>query len=396
MQKMNDRGARTAPICPYRRKCSGCQLQNLTYPEQIRMKQVRLIKLIGRFCHVDEIIGMEDPLHYRNKVQSAYAMKRGQLIGGVYRSSTGSVAEVEDCMIEDETAFAVAATMQKLLRKHGAVAYDSESGKGFVRHALVRRGFKSGEVMAVLVTRSGEFRASRVFTEKLVRRHPEITTVIRNINDARLRLSLGEKNEVLYGKGYIEDSILGLTFRISPAAFYQVNPVQTEVLYSRVRELAGLTGREVVLDAYSGTGTIGMLMADAARKVISVELNRSAVDDALANAEMNGIKNIEIHCADAGEYMKKLARERRRVDVLITDPPRAGCSAEFLKSTLKLLPERIVYVSCNPETLARDLGCLTRNGYRVRKAQGVDMFPYTEHVETVCLLTRKDEKKRGF
>lgn len=352
------------------------------------MKQVRLIRQLGRFCHVDEIIGMEDPLHYRNKVQSVYGMKRGRLIGGIYQSSTGRIVEVDGCMIEDETAFAVASSMKKLLCEHGAVPYDSETGKGFVRHALIRRGFTSGELMAVLVTKSGEFRASRTFTEKLIKLHPEITTVVRNINDGRLRLSLGDKNEVLYGKGYIEDSILGLTFRISPAAFYQVNPVQTEVLYSKVRELAGLTGKELVLDAYSGTGTIGMLLADKASKVISVELNRSAVDDALANAEINGIKNVEIHCADAGEYMKRLAEKRHRIDVLITDPPRAGCSTEFLKSAVRLSPPKIIYVSCNPETLARDLGCLTRNGYKVRKARGVDMFPYTEHVETVCLLSK--------
>ena len=375
--------------CPYAKKCFGCQLQNLSYPEQLSFKQVKLIKLLGRFCHVDEIIGMDEPYHYRNKVQTAYTMRRGKIIGGVYQSSTGKITEVDSCMIENEAASRITSIIAKLLASFKIKPYDPESGAGFFRHVLVRRGFATGQIMVVLVTRSGEFKSCRSFVNALLQRHPEITTVVRNINDGRIRLSLGKRNETLHGEGYIEDRLLGLTFRISPNAFYQVNPVQTEVLYSKAKEFAGLTGEETVIDAYSGTGTIGMIMADRAKKVIAVESNEHAVKDAKANAKNNGVKNIEFHCADAGEFMVELARQMQKIDVVITDPPRAGCSRDFLHSVVTLAPKRIVYVSCNPETLARDLAYLTKNGYKANAVQGVDMFPFTEHCECVVRLERQ-------
>ncbi len=375
--------------CPYRKKCGGCQLQNLEYAEQLSFKQVKLIKLLGRFCHVDEIIGMDDPYHYRNKLQAVYASKRGKIICGLYQSSTGKIAEIEDCMIEDEASSRISSTIAKLLYSFKIKPYDPESGAGFFRHVLVKRGFVTGQIMVVLVTRSGEFKSCRSFVNALLERHPEITTVVRNINDGRVRLSLGKVNQTLHGVGYIEDELMGLKFRISPNAFYQVNPAQTEVLYSKAKEFAGLTGGETVIDAYSGTGTIGMIMAAGAKKVISVESNADAVKDAKANAKKNDIKNIDIYCADAGKFMVELAREKRKIDVVITDPPRAGCSRDFLHSVVTLGPKRVVYVSCNPETLARDLAFLTKNGYKVKAVQGVDMFPFTEHVETVALLSAK-------
>jgi len=254
---------------------------------------------------------------------------------------------------------------------------------------LVRRGFGTGEIMVVLVTKSGEFRSCRSFVNALLEKHPEITTVVRNINDGRIRLSLGKQNETLYGDGYIEDILMGLRFRISPCAFYQVNPVQTEVLYGKAKEFAGLTGNETVIDAYAGTGTIGMIMADGAKKIISVESNSDAVKDARVNAKNNGIKNIDIYCADAGKFMVELSHNHESIDVVITDPPRAGCSRDFLHSVVTLSPKKVVYVSCNPETLARDLSYLVKNGYKVTAVQGVDMFPYTEHVETVVCLSRE-------
>lgn len=376
--------------CPYAKKCGGCQLWNLTYPEQLSFKQVKLIRLLGRFCHVDEIIGMDDPYYYRNKVQTAYAMRRGKVIGGVYQSSTGKIAEVENCMIEDEAASRISSTIAKLLVSFKIKPYDPESRTGFFRHTLVRRGFATGQIMVVLVTRSGEFKSCRSFVNALLQRHPEITTVVRNINDGRIRLSLGKVNQTLHGEGYIEDRLMGLTFRISPSAFYQVNPVQTEMMYGKAKEFAGLTGDETVIDAYCGTGTIGMIMADCAKKVIGVELNADAVKDAKANAKNNGIKNIEFHCTDAGEFMVDLARQNQKIDVVITDPPRAGCSKDFLRSLVTLAPKRIVYVSCNPETLARDLGYLTKNGYKANAVQGVDMFPFTEHVECVVRMVHRN------
>ncbi len=375
--------------CPHAKKCGGCQLQNLDYAEQLRFKQVKLIRLLGRFNHVDEIIGMENPERYRNKVQRAYSSRQGKVVCGVYQSSTGKVVEVDDCMIEDELSGEIAKTVAKLLVSFKIKPYDHERKTGYFRHVLIRRGVGTDQLMAVLVTGSGVFKSKTSFVNALLKRHPEITTVVHNINDGKIRLSLGNKNEVLHGDGYIEDVLLGYRFRISPGAFYQVNPAQTEVLYSKTKEFAGLTGDETVIDAYSGTGTIGMIMADSAKRVISVELNADAVKDARVNAKLNEIRNIDLHCGDAGEFMTHLAREGKQIDVVVTDPPRAGCSKDFLRSVVKLSPKRVVYVSCNPETLARDLGYLTHYGYKAVKIQGVDMFPYTEHCETVVLLSRE-------
>ncbi|MEE1356690.1 MAG: 23S rRNA (uracil(1939)-C(5))-methyltransferase RlmD, partial [Clostridia bacterium] len=263
------------------------------------------------------------------------------------------------------------------------------TGRGYLRHVLIRRGFFSGEVMVVLVTAEGEFPRSRPFVNELVRRHPEITTVVHNINDTDTALMLGAHSEVLYGDGYITDKLCGLRFRISPKSFYQVNPVQAQLLYEKAKEYAALTGKERLIDAYCGTGTIGLIMSDAAKEVIGVEANRDAVEDAKANAEYNGIKNARFIAADAGELMSEIAQSGEHVDVVVTDPPRAGCSRRFLQSLITLAPDRMVYVSCNPETLARDLYTLRRGGYRIKKIQPVDMFPYTNHVETVCLLEQK-------
>lgn len=375
--------------CPYAKKCGGCQLQNLEYEKQLNFKQVKLIRLLGRFCHVDEIIGMEDPLHYRNKMQTAYGMRSGRIYGGIYQSSSGKIVEIDNCMIEDEVSGNIASTIVKLLASFKIKPYHSESGAGFIRHTLIRRSFATGQIMVVLVTRSGEFKSCRSFVNALVGKHPEITTVVRNINDGKIRLSLGKKNEILCGDGVIEDRLMGLAFRLSPNAFYQVNPVQTEVLYGKAKEFADLTGEETVIDAYCGTGTIGLIMSDSAKKIIGVEVNSDAVKDAKANAKNNGIKNAEFYCGDAGKFMVELAEQSQKIDVVITDPPRSGCSKDFLRSVITLSPKRIVYVSCNPETLARDLGYLTKNGYKATAVQGVDMFPFTEHCECVVRLERR-------
>lgn len=382
--------------CPHAKKCSGCQLQNLTYEEQLHMKQAKLIGLLGRFGHVNEIIGMDDPTHYRNKVQSAFAMRDGKVISGVYQSATGRIVPVDSCMLEDEHATAIVHTIRKLCVPFKIKPYDMRTGRGFLRHVLVRRGFVSGEIMVVLVTARGDFPSSRSFTNELLRRHPEITTLVWNVNPTDTALLLGSKSEVLFGDGYITDTLCGLNFRISPRSFYQVNPVQTEILYSKAKEFASLTGKERVIDAYCGTGTIGLTMARDAKEIIGVEVNRDAVKDAQYNATLNGITNASFYAADAGELMTALAEGGESADVVVTDPPRAGCSPRFLKSLLTLAPERIVYVSCNPETLARDLFTLKKGGYRVTKIQPVDMFPWTAHVECVVRLTRhKDIKSKS-
>ena len=375
--------------CPYRKKCGGCQLQNLSYERQLSFKQVKIIKLLGKYAHVDEIIGMENPYHYRNKVQAAFSEKRGEIISGVYQSSTKTVTAVESCLIQDKIADEIILSIRKLLKSFKLRPYNSDTNKGFLRHVLVKRSFKTNQIMVVLVTATEEFKAKEKFVNALLNRHPEITTVVQNVNADYNGLMLGEKSKVLFGNGYIEDILCGLRFRISPKAFYQINPTQTEVLYNKALEFAGLNGKQTVLDAYCGTGTIGIIAAQKTKSVVGVEINADAVKDALINAELNGINNIDFYEADAGDYMVEAATMGENFDLVIMDPPRAGASLEFLRSLVKLSPKKVVYVSCNPKTLARDLSFLTRKGYKVLKIQPVDMFPHTEHVETVVLLSRQ-------
>ncbi len=374
--------------CKYAKKCSGCQLQNLTYKEQLQMKQVKVIRLLGKFCHVDEIIGMEDPYNYRNKVQSAFASKNGKITSGIYQSTTGKIVSVDNCLLEDKNAQEIVATIKKLCPNFKIKPYDLNTGSGFLRHVLIRKGFTSGEIMVVLVTAKGDFKSKNSFVNELLRRHSEITTVVWNVNSSTTPLMLGNQSEILFGKGYITDTLCDLSFRISPRSFYQINPKQTERLYSIAKEYASLTGKERVIDAYCGTGTIGLTMANDAKEIIGVEVNSDAIKDAKENAKLNRVTNAKFFNADAGEFMCEMANKDEKVDVVITDPPRAGCSLKFLKSLLKLSPKRIVYISCNPETQARDLITLTKNGYKVTKIQPVDMFPHTNHVESVVCLTK--------
>lgn len=374
--------------CPNYKKCGGCQLQNLPYERQLSFKQVKVIKLLGRYHRINEIIGMKEPYHYRNKVQAAFSERKGEIISGVYQSSTHNIVPVDNCLIEDEKADQIVVTIRKLLKSFKLKPFNDNTMKGFLRHVLIKRGFVSGQIMVVLVTSVMDFPKESQFVNALLERHPELTTIVQNVNNKRTSLVLGETSRVLFGNGYIEEKLLGFTFRISPKAFYQINPTQTEVLYSKAIEFAGLSGNEKVLDAYCGTGTIGIIASKKAGSVIGVELNGDAVKDAKVNAELNNIQNITFHKDDAGKFMVKAAERGELFDVVIMDPPRAGASLEFLKSLVFLAPEKIVYISCNPETQARDFSFLIRKGYKVKKIQPVDMFPHTEHVETVALLER--------
>jgi len=373
--------------CPLHKKCGGCQLQHLPYPEQLRRKQAREIALLGSFGRVETILGMENPTHYRNKVCAAFGLdQKKQIVSGVYQPGSHRIVPVDDCLIEDVIADRIIVDIRHMLRDFKIQVFDERSGRGFLRHVLVRRGFQSGEVMVVLIAASPVFPTQKPFVKKLLELHPEITTVVLNVNDRFTPVVLGEREKVLYGAGTIEDTLCSRRFRISPRSFYQVNPVQTEVLYGKAVEFAALTGTETVLDAYCGIGTIGITASGGAKQVIGVELNRDAVKDAIANAKLNGLKNCWFTAGDAGETMLGCVREGLRPDVVFLDPPRAGSSESFLRALLKAAPSRVVYVSCDPGTLGRDLGVLTRGGYQVRKIQPVDMFPFTEHVETVCCL----------
>ena len=374
--------------CTVYKKCGGCQLQNMTYEQQLSYKQVKVIELLGKFGHVSEIIGMDKPLHYRCKVQAAFGKARGNIISGVYQSTSHRIVPVDSCMLEDETADAIIVTIRKLLKSFNLKPYDKDTRSGFLRHVLIRKGYYTGQIMVVLVTGTEEFPSQRSFINALIGRYPKITTIVQNVNDKMTDLVLGKKSIVLYGDGYIEDTIFESAFRISPKSFYQINPQMTTVLYGKALEFMGLTGKETVIDTYCGTGTIGLLASKKAGKVIGIELNPEAVRDAKWNAKRNNAENVEFYVGDASAFMEDMANEGMKADVVIMDPPRAGSDQRFMRAAVKLAPERIVYVSCNPETQARDLGYFTKHGYRVRKMQPVDMFPHTGHVECVVLLSK--------
>ncbi len=363
-------------------------MQNMPYTDQLAWKQKKVQILLDKFGRVSPIIGMDNPYHYRNKVQAAFGFERGKIISGVYQSGTHRIVPVDSCMIEDKKADAIIVSIRNLMRSFKITAYDEDSGYGLLRHVLVRRGFKSGQIMVVLVTASPVFPSNKNFVKALMKEHPDITTVVQNVNPYNTNLVLGPNEKTLYGTGFIEDTLCGCVFRISPSSFYQINPVQTEALYGKAIELANLTGSETVIDAYCGIGTIGIVASKSAGKVIGVELNRDAVRDAISNAKRNSTANARFYCADAGEFMVSMAQDRQKADVVFLDPPRAGSDEKFLSSVVKLSPSKIVYISCNPETQARDMDYLTKNGYMTKAIQPVDMFPFTHHVECVVLMTR--------
>ena len=391
-RKESDTAGSTEPFaaaCPYSKKCGGCDYQGVPYSEQLKKKQKDVRKLLEPFGKTEPICGARHPLHYRNKVHGIFGRDRkGNIFTGIYEEKSHRIVPVEDCGIEDATASAILKTLCELVKSFKIRVYDEDRGTGLLRHALIRVGRNTKEVMVVLVAMDPVFPSKNNFTKELRRRHPEITTVVLNINDRDTSMVLGERNIVLYGKGYIEDVLCGLRFRISPSSFYQINPEQTEVLYKKAIKFAGLTGKERVIDAYCGIGTIGMCAASKAREVIGVELNRDAVRDAIANAKANGIKNVRFVNDDAGAFMKCMAEDGEQADVVILDPPRSGSTPEFIDAVKTLGPAKVVYVSCDPTTLARDIALFAKKGYELKKAQPVDMFPGTKHVETVVGLQR--------
>ena len=386
-KKMPDSGKR----CPVRKKCGGCSLLEMEYSEQLKRKEDFVRKTLKGIVKPEAIIGMENPWHYRNKIHASFARKRdGSIVSGIYEEGTHRLVPVEDCLIQDERANRIVRDLCGLFESFKIKVYNEDTGYGLVRHVLIRTGHVSGEVMVVLVCVSPVFPSKRNFVNALRKLHPEVTTVVLNVNDRRTSMVLGKRDIVLYGKGYIEDQLCGCTFAVSPQSFYQVNPVQTEILYQKAIEFADLHGTEKVLDAYCGTGTIGLIAAEYAGEVTGVELNPEAVRNAVSNAKRNQRKNIRFVQGDAGEYMQKMAAQRETMDVVLMDPPRAGSDETFLSSLVTLAPEKVVYISCNPVTLARDLKYLGKHGYRAKRAVSVDMFPWTaeEHVETVVLLSR--------
>ena len=375
--------------CPYVKKCGGCCYMTEEYEQELRHKQEEVSRLLASFGKVEPIIGMKDPLHYRNKVHGVVAGdKKGNCFTGIYERNSHRVVRVDHCLIEDKVADRIMNTVTGLMKSFKMKPYNEDTGYGFLRHILIRTGHATGQVLLVLVTSSHVFPGKNNFIKALRKKHPEITSIVLNVNNRKTGMILGERQQILYGKGYIEDQLCGKTYRISPKSFYQVNPVQTEVLYQLAVKYAGLTGKEQVIDAYCGIGTIGMTAADRAGRVTGIEINKDAVKDAIANAKKNKVKNITFLCGDAGEYMVRMSARKQKADIVFMDPPRAGSDQRFLHCLGKLAPKRVVYISCNPETLKRDLGVLKKIGYKVKKIQPVDMFPGTGHVECCCLLSK--------
>ena len=375
--------------CRYFKKCGACQLRNMSYEEQLSFKMSRVIKLVGRFCHVDEIVAMNNPSYYRNKAQAVYFNQSGRVFPGIYQSSSGKVVRCDSCPVVSEKAGMIIREIANIMNELKLRAYDPSSGKGFLRHALVRHGFSSGEIMVVLVSAAPIFPKEKLFVSLLTERFPQITTVVHNVNNTDIPLWLTDNERVIYGNGYITDILCSRVFKISSRSFYQINPVQTEKLYNTAIELAGLTGKETVLDAYSGIGTIGIIAAQNANTVHCVETNKAAVSDAVSNAKCNGVNNVKFFATDTVRFINSAIMRRDRYDVVFMDPPRAGCDKHFLSRLMTLSPGKIVYISCNPETMARDIAYLGGGGYKVRKIVPFDMFPHTNHVECVCVLKLK-------
>lgn len=380
---------RIEPACPYFNRCGGCKLQHMSYEGQIEFKKYIAERLLKKYADVNDVIPMKNPYNYRNKVHSTftYDKKRG-IISGIYEEYSHRIVSAEQCMIQDKHANDIILSIREIMKKCKIKPYNEDTGYGFLRHVLIRRGFSSNQIMVVLVVSSKIFPGKNNFIKFLREKHPEIKTVVMNVNDRKTSIVLGNYEKVLYGSGYIEDVLCGCTFRISPKSFYQVNPVQTEILYDRAIEMAKLNKNETVLDAYCGIGTISLIAAKRVKYVIGVELNNDAVKDAIINAKINNIKNVHFYNEDAGKFMSNMAVERQKIDTVFMDPPRSGSDEKFLSSLIKLKPDKVIYISCNPVTLERDLSYLTNHGYKALEIQPVDMFPQTYHVETVVLLSK--------
>ncbi|MGN0363877.1 MAG: 23S rRNA (uracil(1939)-C(5))-methyltransferase RlmD [Bilifractor sp.] len=379
--------------CPVSGKCGGCQYAGLSYAEQLQKKETQVRKILSGLVKTEKIAGMSYPYFYRNKVHAAFRRRRdGTIISGIYEEGTHHIVQVDRCLIENQNADRIIRSIRSLLSDFRITIYNEDSGYGLLRHVMVRTGHKTGQILVVLVTASPVFPSKRNFIGALLKKHPEITSVVLNVNDRQTSMVLGDRNIVLYGKGYIEDILCGKIFRISPSSFYQINSIQTEVLYRKAMQLAALTGKETVFDAYSGIGTIGIVASDQAQEVTCVELNGHAVQDARCNAEKNNAKNIHFYQDDAGRFLEQMAKQRKRTDVLFMDPPRSGSTEIFMHAAVRMHPDRIVYISCNPETLARDLRYFRGSGYEAACAYPVDMFPWTGAIEVVCLLQDKNHR----
>lgn len=380
-------------VCQVAKKCSGCQLSNMTYEQQLDWKQKDVTKLLGSFGEVSRIIGADEPYHYRNKVQAVFRSDRsGRIISGVYQSSRNGIVGINSCLLDDQRADRIIVGIRELMQSFRLRPFDEGTGRGFLRHVLVRVGKLSGEILVTLVGGTPVFPKKHDFVRALTAKFPEITTVTFSVNSEPEIMALGSRSEVLFGEGYITDVLCGKRFRISPQSFYQINHAQTEKLYSYAIEAARLRSTDVLLDAYSGIGTIGIIASDHVKQVQGIEYNAAAVRDAVSNCRENGLtRGIAFNRGDAGEFLQARAKLGTRYDAVILDPARAGADRRFLNALVKTAPERVVYISCNPATQARDLRTLVKR-YDIESIQPFDMFPHTRHVECVVSMSRRPEQ----
>ena len=381
---------RITPKCPISTACGGCVFQNASYGYELRYKKHKVEEALKRIGHIEnvkvnDVLGMENPEHYRNKIQVPFGKENKHVVYGFYKSKTHKIIPLKQCNIEDQKAGPILNNIARLMEKFHIDPYNEDYRTGIIRHVLIRTSRATNEVMVVLVSNVDTFPGRNNFIKELVKRSPEISTIIYNTNKRDTNVILSDKEKTLYGKGYITDEILGLKFNISSQSFFQVNPIQVEKLYGEAIKYAKLSKEDVVLDAYAGVCTIGLLVAPHVKKVTSVEVVKSAVINGINNAKLNNINNIEIIEADCTEYINK---HLPHFDVVIMDPPRKGSTPEFLNAVKKIKPSRIVYISCEPSTLARDLEML-KDIYNIDIVQPVDMFPRSFHIETIVSLSLK-------
>lgn len=384
---------RVAPPCHVFDECGGCQVQHLSYEGQLLWKQQMVKNAMERIGKLNvpvlPVKGMDNPWRYRNKSQIPFGLQDGRVVGGFYKTRSHEIADTDICIIQSEEADDILREIKKVLGELGIMPYEEKAHQGILRHVVVRKGRATGEIMVVLVTRKKKFKEKEDAVAAIKRILPEVTSIVQNVNDEKTNVIFGEKTMTLWGKDTIKDLIGDVRFEISARSFYQVNPEQTEVLYQQALDYAQLTGEETVIDAYCGIGTISLFLAKQAKQVLGVEIVPQAIEDAKRNAEINGFTNTYFEAGPAEEVIPKWYKEGKTADVLVVDPPRKGCDEALLQTILEQKPGRVVYVSCNPATLARDLRILEDGGYVTREVQPVDMFPQTTHCEAVAWLELK-------
>jgi 23S rRNA (uracil1939-C5)-methyltransferase len=386
---------RVEPSCPIYKQCGGCQLQHLSYEGQLRAKQKHVKEVMARIGKLENVIvhpviGMKDPWRYRNKAQVPVGEREGGLVAGFYQERSHEIINMDACLIQQEMNDIVVQTVKKICEKYKVPAYNEVTHKGVLRHIMARYGAATKEVMVVLITRTEELPHKKKIVQEIIDSVPNVKSIIQNINPKKTNVIMGDETKVLWGAEYIYDYIGDIKFAISARSFYQVNPEQTKVLYEKALEYAGLTGEETVIDAYCGIGTISLFLAKKAKKVYGVEVVPEAIEDAKRNAELNGITNVEFAVGEAEAVIPKWYEQGIHADCIVVDPPRKGCDETLLQTIIAMKPKRVVYVSCNPATLARDLRILEDGGYQTIEVQPVDMFPHTAHVECVSQIVLRE------